>query len=115
MIAANALAQTDPDTAKFVRWAAKFNKDTADRSEFNMRFDNWKNADKEIQRLNGNSKSAKFAHNSTSAETDEEFSRRLNKQGKRSGEFKEPKNKDRNLQTIAAQDWSVAGTVRDQG
>ena len=102
MIAANALAQTDPDTAKFVRWAAKFNKDTADRSEFNMRFSNWKNADREIQRLNSNSTSARFGHNGTSAETDEEFSRRLNMKGLRTGEFKEPPNKDRNLQTIEA-------------
>ena len=115
MIAANALAQTDPDTSKFVRWAAKYNKDTPDRSEFNMRFNNWKNADQEIQRLNNNSRSATFAHNFTSADTEEEYGRRLNKKGQRTGEFKEPANKDRNLQSIRAQDWSVPNTVRDQG
>jgi len=116
MIAANALAQTDPDTSKFLRWAAKFNKNTKDRSEFNMRLGNWKHADAEIQRLNANSSSARFAHNPTSADTEEEFGRKLNKAGKRTGTFKEgPSNKDRNLQSIVAQDWSQPGTVRDQG
>ena len=116
MIAASALAQTDPDTSRFVRWAAKFNRNTADRGEFNMRLGNWKHADSEIQRLNANSDSATFDHNSTSADTEEEFGRKLNKAGLRTGEFKEvPANNDRNLQSIVAQDWSQPGTIRDQG
>ena len=116
MIAANALAQTDPDTSKFVRWAAKFNKETTDRGEFNMRLGNWKQADAEIQRLNANSNSATFDHNSTSADTEEEFGRKLNKAGQRTGQMKMgPGNKDRNLQSITNQDWSQPGTIRDQG